>query len=164
MELLFKRDQTLPIFNKVRFKLWGKVELDEDEQELMKRYQFDNAVLIDAMQPKLIRSSIIAGALAGITLAMLLGAGGSVDWAVFGGLACGVGAGYWWYHEHRETIFVRDLLHGRYFECASLVELARKEAWLTTVVSFLRSWRVQSIGRVRSQSILRRCQRTKHGG
>ena len=30
----------------------------------------------------------------------------------------------------RETIFVKDLLHGRNFTCESVVELARKEAWL----------------------------------
>ena len=53
-------------------------------------------------------------------------------------LIAGLGAGYWWYHQKRETIYVKDLLHGRHFNCDSVVELARKEAWLGTVVSFLR--------------------------
>ena len=52
--------------------------------------------------------------------------------------AAGGGAGYWWFNEKRETIFVSDLLHGRHFSCPSVIELARKEAWLSTVTSFLR--------------------------
>ena len=53
-------------------------------------------------------------------------------------LAAGIGAGYWFFNEKRETIFVKDLLHGRYFSCGSVIALARKEAWLETVVSYLR--------------------------
>ena len=41
MDLLFKREQTSIRFLKVAFKLWGKVELDEDEQALVKRYVSD---------------------------------------------------------------------------------------------------------------------------
>ena len=37
-----------------------------------------------------------------------------------------------------ETIYVKDLIHGRYFACPSIIELARKEAWLGVVSSFLR--------------------------
>lgn len=29
-------------------------------------------------------------------------------------------------------------MHGRYFSCGSVVELARKEAWLETATAFLR--------------------------
>ena len=51
----------------------------------------------------------------------------------------GIRGGGWWYaNEKRETIYVRDLMHGRNFKCDSVVDLARKEAWLATVVSFLR--------------------------
>ena len=46
--------------------------------------------------------------------------------------------GFWYINEKRETIFVSDLLHGRHFRCESVIELARKEAWLTTVTGFLR--------------------------
>ena len=31
-------------------------------------------------------------------------------------------------NEKRETIFVKDMLHGRNFTCDSVVELAKKEA------------------------------------
>ncbi len=54
------------------------------------------------------------------------------------GLISAGGFSYWYINEKRETIFVRDLLHGRHFKCESVVELARKEAWLTTIVSYLR--------------------------
>ena len=49
----------------------------------------------------------------------------------------GAGA-YFYYHQKRETIFVKDLMHGRFFTCDSVIELARKEAWLQTIVAFLR--------------------------
>jgi hypothetical protein len=54
------------------------------------------------------------------------------------GLAAGVGAGYWLMNEKRETIFVKDLLHGRNFTCDSVVELAKKEAWLEGACSMFR--------------------------
>ena len=53
----------------------------------------------------------------------------SLGFAFFGA-AAGFGVGYWYLNEKRETIFVKDVLHGRHFSCDSVVELARKEAWL----------------------------------
>ena len=54
------------------------------------------------------------------------------------GLGAGIAAGYFYYDGHRESVMVRDLIHGRSFSCDSVVDLARKEAWLGTVVSILR--------------------------
>jgi hypothetical protein len=54
------------------------------------------------------------------------------------GLAGGAGAAYFYYDRNRESVFVRDLIHGRHFACDSIVDLARKEAWLASVVSVLR--------------------------
>ena len=54
------------------------------------------------------------------------------------GLIGGGGAGYLFFDRKRETIYVKDLLHGRYFSCPSIIELARKEAWLEIIVSYLR--------------------------
>ncbi len=65
MELLFKREQTTGRLARVNFKLWGKIELDEDEDAIVKRYRFDEAVLIEAIQPMLIRNTALM-ALAGI--------------------------------------------------------------------------------------------------
>jgi hypothetical protein len=138
MDLLFKREQTPGKLAKVQFKLWGKIELDEEEQALINRYRFHDAILIAAIQPNLLRKTIfvVVGVFA-IVFALLAGNIG------FGGAfllsaVAGIGAGYWYLNEKRETIFVKDLLHGRYFSCDSVVELARKEAWLETVVAFLR--------------------------
>ena len=62
MKLLFKRNQTAGQVGKVKFQLWGKVELDEEESEIVKRYKFDDAILIEAVQPTLIRNTaLIAG-------------------------------------------------------------------------------------------------------
>ena len=57
MKLLFKRNQTAGQVGKVKFQLWGKVELDEEETEIVRRYKFDNAILIEAIQPTLIRNA-----------------------------------------------------------------------------------------------------------
>lgn len=138
MKLLFKRDQTAGAVGKAKFQLWGQVELDNDETEIVKRYRFDEAILIEAIQPTLIRNAILiaVGAIVLLVsiLAPLFGTGAGFILAVLGG----GGAGYYYFHQKRETIFVKDLIHGRNFTCDSIIELARKEAWLGTVTSFLR--------------------------
>lgn len=137
MDLLFKREQTSGTFFAVIFRLWGKVELDEEEQALVSRYRLNEAVLIASEQENLIRQAAIAGAgvsaIVGIVFYWLFGFFGVVL-----GILVGLGFGYYYFHEKRETIRVKDLLHGRYFRCHSIVELARKEAHLTGTVSYLR--------------------------
>lgn len=138
MQLLFRREQTAGRVGQVKFQLWSKVELDDDETKIVKRYRFENAVLIEAVQPTLIRRSILIGAgvlvvLMGLLFSSLGGTG-----AFLVGILGGGGAGYFYFHQKRETIFVRDLIHGRYFSCPSVIELARKEAWLNLITSFLR--------------------------
>lgn len=137
MDLLFKREQTAGELTRVRFKLWGKIELSEEEAALTARYQLDDAMLIEVLQPDLMRKAVYIGIAATIGSAVILP-------FIFGKLAvvlclaAGIGAGWWYANEHRETIYVRDLMHGRNFKCDSVVELARKEAWLATVVAYLR--------------------------
>lgn len=138
MDLLFKRNQTAGKLGRVAFQLWGKLELDEDEQALVKRYRFDESVLIDAFQPKLIRNAGLVGLVVGIVVYVVLAAIMAKTAATLLALITGAVAGYWFYTDKRETIFVKDLLHGRHFTCDSVIELARKEAWLTTIVSYLR--------------------------
>lgn len=136
MDLLFKREQTIGSLTRVDFKLWGKVELDEEEQALVARYDFDKAMLIEVLQPDLLRKSVYVGIAATIGSAVVLIGLGGLGFLL--SLAVGIFAGWWYANEKRETIYVRDLLHGRHFKCDSVVELARKEAWLTTIVSYLR--------------------------
>jgi hypothetical protein len=116
----------------------GKVELSEEEQVLVKRYRFDEAVLIAVVQPNLLRQAIFIGFGAFVVVTMILSKFASGGTAAMLGLLAGSGAAYWWINEKRETIVVRDLMHGRHFTCDSVIELAKKEAFLTTVTSFLR--------------------------
>ena len=130
MELLFKREQTTGKMGRVNFKLWGKLEVSEDEQALISRYRFDESVLIGSDDSELLRKAIKLSAIV-FVIATILGtymAGGTMGF--FGGIAAGIGAGYWHMNEKRETIFVKDMLHGRNFTCVSVVELAKKEAYL----------------------------------
>ena len=139
MELLFKREQTTGNVGRVNFKLWGKIEVTEDEQALLNRYGFAESILIGADDRLLLRGAVKLGAIvfvvAAILFAYLLDSGVV---GFLGGGAAGYGAGYWYMNENRETIFVRDLLHGRHFKCESVVELAKKEAWLEGACALFR--------------------------
>ena len=130
MELLFKREQTSGKMGRVNFKLWGKLEVTEDEQALINRYRFDESILIGADDRALLTAAIKLGGIVFVIAALLLTYMLNGTMGFFGGAAAGVGAGYWLMNEKRETIFVKDLLHGRNFTCESVVELAKKEAWL----------------------------------
>ncbi len=137
MNLLFKRGQTDGVSGKVTFNLWAQTELDDDEKHIVQRYKFDSAKLIDVFQPNLLRKSIGVGlaAFAGVVILLM---STNFTWAIFFGLCAGVAAGYFFYDAKRESVMVRDLIHGRSFSCDSIVDLVRKEAWLGTVVSILR--------------------------
>jgi len=137
MELLFRREQTSSRILKVTFKLWGKIELDDEEQALVKRYSLGDACLIEDFQPKLIRNAALFGTFIGILVYLLFGFApdGVRNLLMFLSV---VGSGYWFYHQKRETIFVKDLLHGRQFGCRSIIDLARKEAWLEDRVAIFR--------------------------
>lgn len=138
MKLLFKREQTTGKVGRVQFKLWGKLELDADEQAIVQRYRFGEAVLIEALQPTLIRNTISIAVVVFVIAFGVLGPNINTGFAALLSLAIGGGCGALYFNEKRETIFVRDLIHGRYFSCSSVIELARKEAWLGVVTSFLR--------------------------
>ncbi|EHK57051.1 hypothetical protein [Allomesorhizobium alhagi] len=138
MKLLFKREQSSGTTGTVKFKLWGKIELEEQEEEIIRRYAFDKAVLIDAFQPELMRKSAYVGAAGFLAVVVLVNAAVGLSAAMFLALFAGAGAGYFYYDRKRDTVFVRDLMHGRYFSCDSVVELARKEAWLGNITAYLR--------------------------
>jgi hypothetical protein len=50
----------------------------------------------------------------------------------------GFAAGFIFYHQMRETIFMKDLMVGRNFTCKSIVELAKKEAHMEGISATLR--------------------------
>ncbi len=151
MDLLFKREQTAGAagtgflipglsfgFGAPKFKLWAKIELDAEEQIVLDHYRFDQAILIDSFQPELMKKTAILGGVAFLVASLFFWSMFSFGAALFLGLIAGGAAAYFYFDKKRETIFVKDLLHGRYFSCGSVIELARKEAWLETVTAFLR--------------------------
>jgi len=118
--------------------LWGKIELDEEEQTLISHYQFANAILIEALQPKLLREGVLVGFIVAVLFSFLAIGRVGLGIGFILGIGVWIGVGWFYVNERRETIFVRDLIHGRHFKCDSVIDLARKEAWLSTAVSFLR--------------------------
>ena len=139
MQLLFKRSQTTGGFPPgPRFKLWAKIELLEEEHALVGRYQLDSSVLIDRPQPGLIRKSILIGFAFSIFLGVAFVLEFGFPIGAFLGISVSIAIAWFAYDRMRETIYVRDLLHGRYFQCRSVIELARTEAWLEMVSAFFR--------------------------
>jgi hypothetical protein len=139
MNLLLKRGQADAITGKVTFKLWAKTELDDDERHIVKRYKFDSAKLIDIFQPNLVSKTISIGFILSIVIAASLSAMGSTyDVALFLGLCSGAVLAYFYYDRNRESVLVADLIHGRYFKCDSIVDIARKEAWIASVAAVFR--------------------------
>lgn len=131
MKLLFKHSQTPGRFRKVQFKLWGQIEFEGDEHEIVDKYDLDDAILIAAIQPTLIRNAAI--------LALLVAAVAYATMQNFGlAIIVGAGVGYYFYHQKRETVYVKDLIHGRYFSCNSIIDQAKREQWLRDTVATLR--------------------------
>lgn len=137
MNLLFKRAQTDDATGKVKFKLWAKTELDEDEKHIIQRYRFESAKLIDVFQPYLLRRSILIGVVV-CALALLVLSGFAFPLGFLIAIVAGIAGGYIYYDTQRQSVVVSDLIHGRHFSCDSVVDLARKEAWLASVVAVLR--------------------------
>lgn len=148
MDLLFKRSQTgdadtikspLPFsLGAPSFKLWAKIELTPEEQRILTHYRFEKALLIDAVQPELLKKAGMMGFGAFVVSLALLSSMfpfSSTGWLAF---LIGCGAGYLYFDKNRDSVWVRDLLAGRYFACASIIDLARKEAWLEAIVGYLR--------------------------
>lgn len=139
MELLFKREQTSStVSSRVTFKLWGKLEVSDDEQALIGRYCLDEAILIVQDDTHVWRGAIKRGLIVLIAAAVLIGYFMSVSHALYISPLLALAAGYSYLNEERGTIYVKDLLHGRNFSCPSVVELAKKEAWLQGASEMLR--------------------------
>lgn len=138
MKLLLKREQTTGKVGRVNFKLWAKIEIDDDETALIKRYKFDEALLMGENDPALLRKSGIYGVLIAIVAAFFFNLIFPLSYAYLFGIAAGGVFAYWYFNEKREEIFVRDLLHGRNFKCVSIIDLTKKEAMVSEITAIFR--------------------------
>lgn len=138
MKVLMRHEQTQGMFRSVRFKLWGKIELEGDEQKIIDRYDFDHAVLIYEHIEGLLKWAVIIGMIATVPAFFLFAGmfGRSVGVPI--AIAAGAFCGWFFYDRLRETVYVKDLLHGRYFRCKSIIDISLKEEWLKQACAFLR--------------------------
>lgn len=139
MQLLFRRSQGRGKWGRPNFKLWAQMEFEDDEETIISHYRFENAKLIEAIEPSLLRRSILVGLgtfVAATIVFIVLGL--AVTAAMLMALAATLPIGWLYFDRNRETIYVRDLIHGRTFDCRSVIDLARKEAWLELITAFLR--------------------------
>lgn len=105
-----------------------------------------SAVLISRPQPGLLQLSILIGVVVFLvlgpiwTFALPRAYSIGLPWPIqlLLSLAVSAGAAYAFFNEKRETIMVSDLLVGRTFKCKSVIELARKEAYLQTITEYFR--------------------------
>ena len=146
MHLLCERKQSaakvtlipLRIGGGVMFTMWMKAELDEEETELVRRYGFNDALLVADDPIDTLRRSAKTSVLLGFVLFVVIGLIFSWVLAAWISGAATLGLTFLYYNELREHIFVRDLIHGRKFRCFSIVELIRKEAYLQVIAGYLR--------------------------
>lgn len=128
MKLLLQRTQGRSTFGKPIFRMMAKMELTDEEVALVERYDFAGYEIIPADEPGLIRNAVLIGLGAAVIAWFLFSSLGGLG--SFLQLAAAVGAGWFYYDRMRERIFVRDFIHGRYFDCPSVLDLAKKEAFL----------------------------------
>ena len=139
MQLLFKRAQGRSSFGKPVFRLWAQMEFEDDEQTIISHYRFENTKLIEAVQPGLLRNAALVGLASFVGVQLLLfSVHLPFTMMMLLGIAGGIGGAWLFFDQNRETIYVRDLIYGRYFNCGSVIDLARKEAWLELITAFLR--------------------------
>lgn len=139
MDLLLKREQDRNWRGRVVFRLWVKTEMDENERSLIDRYSLDQSCLLVGDDSRQLKWAVVIG----LTVFLFIAIGAAMDTGnLFAGVGvgtlAGIGSGYLWLNEKRETIFMRDLLHSRRFKCRSIIELAKKEAMLEDACIALR--------------------------
>lgn len=148
MNLLLNRDQKsaalfslipLRIGSGVTFTLQATLELDEEEQALLSKYNFTKSALvvsdpIDDLKMAF-RPALVLGILAFIVVWFFGTFSTALSLAIVVTLIMtGV-----YFKTLREQIIVSDLLgNGRKFRCDSIVDLVKKEAYLQHICSYLR--------------------------
>ncbi len=148
MQLLLKRDQTgdtffslvpLRIGSGVTFSLHATLELDAEEDALLKKYNLTKAPLVVSDPIDDLKQSFRP--------AMLLGLVAFVVFWFLGSFSTALGLSFLvtlvmtvvYFKTLREQIIVSDLLAGgRKFRCDSIVALIQKEAYLENICAYLR--------------------------
>lgn len=146
MNLLCERKQTsapftfvpLQIGGGVMFTLWAKTELDEEEQGLLKKYNFEDALLIADDPSDALRRALRAAIILGIAIWIVVWLVTSITTATGITLLAILILTAVYYNELRGHIYVRDLVHGRTFRCFSVVELLQQEERLKFLAGYLR--------------------------
>jgi hypothetical protein len=125
MQLLIKRGQRRAMGGKHVFDLWVQYELTLEEQGLIHKYGLENFVLtLGNVKRDIVKSVLYAWVL---SLLVLLFASSFTTQAWELSLLVLVGGSVGIYNQIRETIKVKDIIHGRSFACGSVVALIERE-------------------------------------
>ena len=149
MELLLERKQKkYGFYGRMAFQLHAKVELDEEEGLLVSRYQMYDTVLINIPTPGLLRRTLVWSFVIALIIFACIASGLHYELEIYVrisvitniilSLVSGTLFGMIYYHNKRETIYVKDLVIGRFFTCPSVIALARTEAYLQTITMYFR--------------------------
>ena len=144
MDLLFRRSQGRTKLGRPRFDLHAKLDINQEERDLIDKYSFYSTTVIHVPEPELKRFCVLIGFVVFLIAIPIIAFNfwGAIGLGWIGVLVVsailGIAAGYIYYHQKRETILVVDLLHGRYFHCPSICELVRKESFLLNISQYLR--------------------------
>lgn len=138
MDLLLKREQSKNLFGRVIFRLWVMSEMGEDEQALIDRYELADSRVLIGDDEKALKWAFVLGLIATIVSGLVLFIDSLELKSVILSIPIGIAVGYWWMNEKRETIFLRDLIHGRRFKCSSIIDLAKKESMIEDACVVLR--------------------------
>ena len=137
MQLLYNREQVSGA-RAPKFKLMAKIELEEQERSIMAHYRLDKTLLIRQSDPELLKqTAMVVAAAFFVGLAVFIALLGWT-FGILLALAAAAGGGWFYWDKNREYIYVRDLLQGRHFTCRSVVDLAKKEAFLNDLTIILR--------------------------
>lgn len=148
MNLLLNRDQTgsaifslipLRIGSGVTFTLHAILELDEEEQALIKKYNIAKAVLVASDPIEDIKTSFRPALLLGLITFFIIWLISSFTTALTLGMLVTIAMTGVYFKTLREQIIVSELLEGgRKFRCDSVVDLIKKEAFLRNISANLR--------------------------
>ncbi len=148
MNLLLNRDQKsaslftlvpLKIGTGVTFSLHAELELDAEESELMRKYQFAKAPLVLSDPIDDLKKAFRPAMLLGIAAFIIVWFFASFTVTLTLSLLVIAAMTVVYFRALREQIVVSDLLGGgRTFWCDSIVELIQKEAYLEWISAYLR--------------------------